>query len=79
MKISDKFYDFIKWFALTAIPAFNCFILTIGKIWELPYYVQIAATVSAVGVLLAALIRVSYNTYWNDVDEEEEDEDGITD
>lgn len=78
MKISNKTYDFLKWFALVAIPAFNLFILTLGKIWELPYYVQIAATVSAVGVLIAALIGASSKTYWEDVDEEE-DEDEFTD
>lgn len=76
MKISNKTYDFLKWFALVAIPAFNLFILTLGKIWELPYYVQIAATVSAVGVLIAALIGASSKTYWEDVDEEEDDDDG---
>ena len=80
MKLSNKTYDFLKWFALIAIPAFNVFILTLGKIWELPYYVQIAATVSAVGVLIAALIGASSKTYWEDVDEEdEEDEDGAAD
>lgn len=79
MKISNKTYDFLKWFALVAIPAFNLFILTLGKIWELPYYVQIAATVSAVGVLIAALIGASSKTYWEDVDEEEDEEDGTVD
>lgn len=78
MKLSNKTYDFLKWFALVALPAFNLFILTLGKIWELPYYVQIAATVSAVGVLIAALIGASSKQYWEDVDEEE-DEDGSAD
>ena len=79
MKLSNKTYDFLKWFALVALPACNLFILTLGKIWDLPYYVQIAATVSAVGVLIAALIGASSKTYWKDVDEEEEDEDEFTD
>ena len=80
MKLSNKTYDFLKWFALVALPACNLFILTLGKIWDLPYYVQIAATVSAVGVLIAALIGASSKTYWEDVDkEEEEDEDGTVD
>ena len=78
MKLSNKTYDFLKWFALVALPAFNLFILTLGKIWELPYYVQIAATVSAVGVLIAALIGASSKQYWEDVDDEE-DEDGSAD
>lgn len=79
MKLKNSTYDFLKWFALVAIPAFNLFILTLGKIWELPYYVQIAATVSAVGVLIAALIGASSKTYWEDVDEEEEEDDGPVD
>ena len=78
MRLSNKTYDFLKWFALVALPAFNLFILTLGKIWELPYYVQIAATVSAVGVLIAALIGASSKQYWEDVDDEE-DEDGSAD
>ena len=78
MRLSNKTYDFLKWFALVALPAFNLFILTLGKIWELPYYVQIAATVSAVGVLIAALIGASSKQYWEDVDDEEDD-DGSAD
>lgn len=74
MKISNKTYDFLKWFALVAIPAFNLFILTLGKIWELPYYVQIAATISAIGVLIAALIGASSHAYYNDVDDEDEND-----
>lgn len=75
MHISDKTYNFLKWFALIAIPASNTLILTLGKIWELPYYVQIAATVSAIGLFIAALIGASSATYYNDVDEEDWDED----
>lgn len=75
MHISDKTYNFLKWFALIAIPASNTLILTLGKIWELPYYVQIAATASAIGLFIAALIGASSATYYNDVDEEDWDED----
>ena len=75
MRLSNGTYDILKWVALIAIPAVNVFILTLGKIWELPYYVQIAATISAVGVLIAALIGASSKTYWEDVDVEDEDED----
>lgn len=68
MKLRNEQYDFLKWFALIALPAFNIFILTVGKIWNLPYYVQIAATVSAVGVLIAALLRDSGKQYWSDIE-----------
>ena len=77
MMISDRTYNFLKWFALIAIPAFNTFILTVGKIWELPYYVQIAATISAVGLLLAALIGASSKSYYDTVDDEDYNEDQV--
>ena len=76
MQISNRTYDILKWTALVAVPALDVFILTIGKIWGLPYYDNIAATVAAVGVLIAALIGVTSQNYYNDVDEDEyEDED----
>lgn len=75
MHISDKTYNVLKWFALIAIPAANTLILTLGKIWELPYYVQVAATISAIGLFIAALIGSSSAAYYNDVDEEDWDED----
>lgn len=78
MKLNSKVYDFLKWFALVAIPAFNIYILTIGKIWDLAGSAKIAATVSASGILIAALIGVSGMQYWSDkrvVKDDDEDDD----
>lgn len=63
MKISDKLYNFLKWFALIAVPAFQGFWLTIGKTWGFPYLTEIGATIAAVGLLIAALIGVSTAEY----------------
>ena len=63
MKLKDTTYDFLKWFALVALPATNVLILTVGKIWGLPYYAEIGATVAAIGLFIAALIGVSTKTY----------------
>ena len=60
-------YDKIKWFALAFIPAFEVLILTVGKIWAIPYYSEIGATVAAVGVFLAAIIGVSSKNYYEDL------------
>ena len=73
MKLPNRLYDFLKWFALVAIPALNVYILKIGDIWSLEESAQIAATISATGILIAALIGASSYLYWNDVDEEDED------
>ena len=78
MKLKNSHYDFIKWFALAFIPAFEVLILTVGKIWGIPYYSEIGATVAAVGVFLAAVIGVTSRNYYKDLDiprEEGEDED----
>ena len=77
MKLPNRLYDFLKWFALVAIPALNVYILKIGDIWSLEESAQIAATISATGILIAALIGASSYLYWNDV--AEEDEDGSAD
>lgn len=87
MRLKDGTYDKIKWIALAFIPALEVLILTVGKIWGLPYYDNIGATVAAVGVFLAAVIGVSSRNYYEDLaqptdenlmneyeDEEEEEE-----
>ena len=63
MKLSNNTYDFLKWVALVFIPALDMFTLTVGKIWGLPYYVEVAATVAAIGVFLGALLGVSNHEY----------------
>ena len=63
MRLSDKVYDLLKWFALVAVPAVEAFWLTIGKTWGFPYLTEIGTTIAAVGLLIAALIGVSTKTY----------------
>lgn len=90
MRISNETYDGIKWVALNLIPALEVLILTVGKIWELPYYTEIGATIAAIGVFLAAIIGVSSRNYYEDLAqptdenlmneyEDEEEEEGGTD
>lgn len=59
MKISSKVYDILKWVALICLPAIQVFWLTIGKIWDLQYTVEIGATIGAVALLLGTLLGVS--------------------
>lgn len=66
MRISNETYDGIKWVALN-LPALEVLILTVGKIWELPYYTEIGATIAAIGVFLAAIIGVSSRNYYEDL------------
>ena len=59
MKLSNQAYDILKYVALIALPATQVFWLTIGKIWDLAYTVEIGATIGAVALLLGTLIGVS--------------------
>lgn len=64
MKLSNRQYDILKWVALVVIPASATLVLTVGKIWGLPYYDNIGATISAVGLFIAAIIGVSSKDFY---------------
>lgn len=82
MKLSNQTYDFLKWFALVAIPALEGLWLTVGKVWGFPYLTEIGTTIAAIGLFIAALIGVSSKAYYADeapeeiVELHEDDEEG---
>ena len=63
--IPDRLYDILKWVAIIVMPALSTFIVGLGGIWSLPYAGQVAATVTAVGVLLGAFLGLSSVKYNN--------------
>lgn len=63
MKFKNGTYDVLKYVALIALPAIQVFWLTIGKIWDLSYTVEIGATIGAVALLLGTLLGVSTANY----------------
>ena len=76
--MSNKTYDRLKWFALIFVPALVTFFLTVGKIWAVPYYEEIGATIAAFGTFLGACLGVSSYNYYakgEDDDSREMDED----
>lgn len=66
MKLDNKTYDTLKYVALIALPALQVFWLTIGKIWNLNYTVEIGATIGAVALLLGTLLGVSTRNYYDE-------------
>ena len=61
--LPDRVYDVLKWVAIIVMPALATFIVGLGGIWSIPFAGQLAATVTAVGVLLGALLGLSSVKY----------------
>lgn len=63
MKLSNKTYDFLKWIALTVLPAAGLFYAALSKIWGFPYATEVVGTIAAVDTFLGALLGISSNAY----------------
>lgn len=74
MKMSNETYDRLVWVAQIVLPAVVAFVATIGKIWGLPYYVEISATIAAIDTLLGACLKYSSANY---IPEDDEDGDEV--
>ena len=62
--LPDKWYDVLKWCSIICLPALSAFISVIGKIWGFPdLALMISQTITAVAVLLGALLGVSALQY----------------
>ena len=64
MRLPDKVYDVLKWVAIIALPAISTFLVVVSKIWGwADLGGMIAQTITAVAVLLGALLGVSSVNY----------------
>ena len=64
--IPNKIYDALKWVAIVALPAISTFIVVIGRIWNWGEIAgMIAQTITAIAVLLGALLGISAIKYTN--------------
>lgn len=62
--LNNKWYDVLKWVAIVALPALSTFIVVISKIWGwADMGSMIAQTITAVAVLLGALLGISHIQY----------------
>lgn len=73
--MSNKLYDILKLVSMIATPLAT-FILTLTDIWGFNQYgTAIAASVSALGILLGACLKVATDRYWKEIDERGEDDE----
>lgn len=63
MKMSNKMYDILKFIAQYVLPALATCVATIFKIWNLPYGVEISATIMAVDTALGVILGISTYNY----------------
>lgn len=60
--MSNKTYDILKKIALY-LPIFITFVITIMKIWNIPYIVEVSGTLTAINALVAGIVEVSNAMY----------------
>lgn len=63
MKMSNKTYDIWKFIAQYLLPAVATAIVTIFKIWNIPYGPEIAGTIMALDTLLGVILGISTSNY----------------
>ena len=79
--MKNETYDFLKNLALKYLPALEFFVLTVFKIWNLPYGTEIGATIAALATALGIVLGISTYNY-NKIekyDENAEIEDTVED
>lgn len=66
MKLTNKWYDILKWIAILFLPALATFIEVVFAVWKLPYAHEISTTITACAVFLGAILGLSSLKYKND-------------
>jgi len=66
---NSKVYDALKVIALKVLPALEFLVITIFKIWGLPYGAEIGATIAALDTALGIFLGIS-NKKYNELDVE---------
>lgn len=62
MILQNKTYDILKNIALI-LPLINTFIITIMKIWNIPYAAEVALTLAAVNALISGIVKIASSSY----------------
>ena len=68
--LNNRLYDVLKWVAIVALPALSTFVVVISKIWGwADMGSMVAQTITAIAVLLGALLGISHIQYSKGSDE----------
>lgn len=61
--MSNKTYDTLKKIAMYVLPAIATLIITVFKIWNIPYGEEIGATITAIDTALGVILGISSANY----------------
>lgn len=61
--MSNKTYDTLKKIAMYVLPATATFVITVFKIWNIPYGEEIGATITAIDTALGVILGISSANY----------------
>lgn len=63
MSLSNKTYDFLKWFVMLVLPAIATFYATLAPLWNWPLPDEIVKTITALCALLGSVLGLSTLNY----------------
>jgi hypothetical protein len=61
--MSNKTYDTLKKIAMYVLPAIATLVITVFKIWNIPYGEEIGATITAIDTALGVMLGISSANY----------------
>lgn len=61
--MKNKTYDFWKKIAMYVLPAIATLVITVFKIWDIPYGEEIGATITAIDTALGVILGISSANY----------------
>lgn len=61
--MSNKTYDTLKKIAMYVLPAIATLVITVFKIWNIPYGEEIGATITAIDTALGIILGISSANY----------------
>ena len=72
MKLSNSWYDVLKWIALYLLPALGTLYFALSGIWGFPYGEQVVGTITAIDTFLGVILGISSAKYTGDEDTQTE-------
>lgn len=66
MRLPEKIYNFLKWFLMIVIPAFELLLAALTKAWGWDIPIDaIVITITAIQTFLGTIVGISTKAYYN--------------